>query len=181
MRDALAIVELSSVSKGYEIADRMLKIADLDVIMCKSICPGKFLIALTGYVADVEMALNEVNHIEDKHVLSNFIITNPHEDIINSISKKYISKKISKAIGIVEHSSVAYSIKYLDCILKYCNVNLVKFVPGNLVGGKGYFIISSELSNVQEAVDYALKNIGRNKLINISVIPAPSEELLKSI
>ena len=38
---AIGIVETSSIAKGFEIADTVLKTANVDLIVNRTICPGK--------------------------------------------------------------------------------------------------------------------------------------------
>lgn len=181
MKDAIGIIELNSIAKGYEVADKVLKASIVELEFCKTTCPGKFLIIVSGDVAAVEKSIETSEEISGKNQIASFIISNPHEDIIKNINKRVINKENINSIGIVEHSSMAKSIMVLDKALKFANVQLVRLVPGNLIGGKSYFIISGELSSVRESVDYSLKELGKEKLINFSIISAPTAELIENL
>ena len=43
MRSAIGIVETSSIAKGYEVADAVLKTADVQIVVNRTICPGKYI------------------------------------------------------------------------------------------------------------------------------------------
>lgn len=43
MSQAIGILELTSIAKGMELGDAMLKSANVDLLVSKTICPGKFL------------------------------------------------------------------------------------------------------------------------------------------
>ena len=48
--DTLGLLEFSSVARGYEAADAALKTAPVDLVLARSVCPGKYLVALAGNV-----------------------------------------------------------------------------------------------------------------------------------
>ncbi len=41
MKAAIGLIELSSIAKGIEVSDAMLKRADIEIIVNRTICPGK--------------------------------------------------------------------------------------------------------------------------------------------
>lgn len=43
MSQAIGILELTSIAKGMELGDAMLKSANVNLLVSKTICPGKFL------------------------------------------------------------------------------------------------------------------------------------------
>ena len=51
---SIGLIELSSVATGYQVEDVMLKAAKIQLLMARSICSGKFLIAVAGDVASVQ-------------------------------------------------------------------------------------------------------------------------------
>jgi microcompartment protein CcmL/EutN len=54
---SIGLIELSSVATGYQVEDVMLKAAKVQVLLARSICSGKFLIAIAGDVASVTTAV----------------------------------------------------------------------------------------------------------------------------
>ncbi|EBS5740033.1 BMC domain-containing protein, partial [Salmonella enterica subsp. enterica serovar Eastbourne] len=51
MHSAIAMVELSSIAKGMEVTDFMLKSAEVTLLMGKTVCPGKYVVMVGGDVA----------------------------------------------------------------------------------------------------------------------------------
>ena len=47
---AIGIVETSSIAKGFEIADTMLKTANVRLVVNRTICPGKYMVLIGGDV-----------------------------------------------------------------------------------------------------------------------------------
>ena len=51
-KNALGVVELSSISRGYLVQDAMLKSSDVEKLISRTICSGKYFIAVRGDVAE---------------------------------------------------------------------------------------------------------------------------------
>ena len=56
--NSIGLIELSSVAAGYMVEDCMLKAGAVRLLLARTICSGKFLIAITGDVTSVEAALH---------------------------------------------------------------------------------------------------------------------------
>ena len=54
--NAIGVVELISIARGYAAADAMLKAANVQLHAAKPVCPGKYAILVYGGVADVQSA-----------------------------------------------------------------------------------------------------------------------------
>ena len=50
MTQAIGILELTSIARGMELGDVMLKSANVQLLLCRTLCPGKFLLMLGGDV-----------------------------------------------------------------------------------------------------------------------------------
>ncbi|EBW8668351.1 BMC domain-containing protein [Salmonella enterica subsp. enterica serovar Enteritidis] len=57
MSQAIGILELTSIAKGMELGDAMLKSANVDLLVSKTICPGKFLLMLGGDIGAIQQAI----------------------------------------------------------------------------------------------------------------------------
>jgi microcompartment protein CcmL/EutN len=51
-RNAIGIVELSSIAAGFAVTDAMLKAGDVEVLVARTICSGKYLSMIGGSVSD---------------------------------------------------------------------------------------------------------------------------------
>ena len=54
---AIGIVETSSIAKGFEITDAVLKAADVKVVSNRTICPGKYMVLIGGSVDAVTASI----------------------------------------------------------------------------------------------------------------------------
>jgi microcompartment protein CcmL/EutN len=57
MSQAIGILELTSIAKGMELGDAMLKSANVNLLVSKTICPGKFLLMLGGDIGAIQQAI----------------------------------------------------------------------------------------------------------------------------
>jgi len=57
MEPAVCLLEFSSIAKGIEAGDAMIKRAPLQVIRAGTVHPGKYLVLVGGFTADVEEAI----------------------------------------------------------------------------------------------------------------------------
>ncbi|MBU2636190.1 MAG: BMC domain-containing protein, partial [Bacteroidetes bacterium] len=55
--NSIGLVELSSVAAGFEVADTMLKTSEVELLVMRSICSGKFIVLVGGDVAAVRASV----------------------------------------------------------------------------------------------------------------------------
>ena len=55
--EAIGFLELNSIARGIEAADRILKTADTRLLYAKAGCPGKYTVLFSGEVAAVTSSL----------------------------------------------------------------------------------------------------------------------------
>ena len=48
MSKAIGMAEYKTVSAGIVAADAMVKTADIDIVEAQTVCPGKYIILITG-------------------------------------------------------------------------------------------------------------------------------------
>lgn len=178
MNKSIGGIELRSISKGIEVTDFMVKKAQVEIIYFRSICPGKFIALVSGNEGEVKVAIDYGVDLGQKYVVDSFVVNNVHEEIISSIKGKYIECK-KGAIGIVETSSVCSGLQALDRVLKESNVTIVKIQLAFVIGGKFVFTVSGELSDIQNGIEVMKSIINNNKIINISIVPSPDDQILE--
>lgn len=180
MAVALGMLELSSIGKGIETADIMIKASSIEIMFAKHVCIGKFLILISGDIGSVNESMAIGIENGDSKVIDSFIIPNIHEDILNGLRKGYHYDKVN-ALGTMEISSVSSGIMCLDIVLKSGFVKLIKLVIANSIGGKCYFLVTGDVSSVKEALNAGETGINSAKVLSKIVIPAPEEELIKQL
>src|SRR5947207_15663525 len=99
-KNSLGLIELTSIASGYQTCDAMLKAADVDLVLSRSICSGKYMVMVRGDVAAVQAAVSSGISAARFSVVDSFVIANLHEDVFRAIAGT--SKvEILEALGIV--------------------------------------------------------------------------------
>ena len=175
---AIGIVETSSIAKGFEIADSVLKTANVNLIVNRTICPGKYMVLIGGEVdavnASIEAGLTAAAHTAVDH----FVIANLHPSVFPAISGVSHLPEL-KALGVIEAFSVASVIEAADAAVKATPVQLITLNLAMAIGGKGWVSMTGDVASVQEAVDVGAALIERKGLlVEKVVIAAPRPEII---
>lgn len=180
MNKSLGSIEFRSIGKGIEVADSMTKKASVEILMLKTICPGKFLVILSGHEDEVKESIDYGLDLANGYIIDSFIINAVHEDIIQGFKNKY-GEYSKGAIGIVETINVCSGIYALDKTLKGSNVKLAKLQPAFGIGGKLVYIVAGEVSDVEYGMNIARESLKEKKIVNISVIPSPDKLIISKL
>jgi len=175
----IGFIESSSIAKGIEATDAMMKMADVELLMTTIIPRGKYLIMVGGNVADVESSVRAGLQTAAGTVLDHFIIPNVHSELFPAIRGRVKPDRI-EAIGIIETKEVASAIFAGDAAVKSANIKLIE--ARNQPGGKGLVVLTGEVGAVKTAVAAGVASIRKEgMLIGEVVIPYGHEALLKSL
>lgn len=179
MQNAIGLIELTSIAKGYEVADALLKTAQVQMVFNRTICPGKFMVMVAGETAAVSSSMEAGMEIGGETVVDSLLIPNVHPEVFPAISGTRVITETG-ALGIIETFSVASIIEAADAAVKAANVQLLQIHLAMAIGGKGYVTMTGEVSAVTAAVQAGAEFI-RNKglLVNKVVIPQPRPEVLE--
>lgn len=179
--DTLGLIECKSIAAGVACVDSMLKASDVQLVRAGSICPGKYIIYISGDREAVNTAILVAEKREIK-LVGSFVISNISPEIINVLRNEPLIRKSDTigAIAVVEGFSVSATIQAADIALKKADVTLARLVLGQSIAGKGYFVLCGKLASVQEAVDVAKDNLA-NKLVEAVVIARPEAAVVKTL
>ncbi len=176
---ALGIIEYKSIAKGIYSCDTMVKKAPIRIIATHPVCPGKYMTIIGGEVADVDEAMKAGIESGRDMVVNDLFLPYVHKSIIPAISGT-IEVKEFESIGIIETFSVTTSVKAADIVAKETPVKLVEIRLANGLGGKGYFVMTGKLSDIEEAIGlakaFAIKD---GTLANAEIIASPHPQLIE--
>jgi len=177
-RNSIGLIELGSVVGGFQVCDAMLKAADVELVLARTICSGKYMVLVRGDVAAVQAAVDAGSAAGGVSVIDTFVIANVHESIFPAISG--ITKvETLEALGAVESFSVAALIEGADAMAKAANVRLIEVRLAMALGGKAFASVTGSVAAVRAAVEAGAQVIARKGLlVNKAVIPQPRSELL---
>lgn len=177
-KNCIGLIEMSSIAAGYAITDTMLKTADVELVLSRSICSGKYMVLVRGDVAAVNSSVDAGTKIGNGTIIDTFVIPNVHESIFPAIGGTTKVETL-EAMGIIEAFSVASLIEAADAAAKAANVQLIEIRLAMALGGKAFVTLSGEVAAVQSAVDAGASIVAeKGLLVNKIVIPRPRGELL---
>jgi microcompartment protein CcmL/EutN len=175
------LIELTSVAAGFQSCDAMLKAADVELVLSRSICSGKYMVMVRGDVAAVEASVAAGIAGAKFAIIDSFVIPNLHESVFPALSG--VSKvEMLGALGIVESFSVASLIEGADAAVKSANVQLIEIRLAMALGGKAFATLTGDVAAVSAAIDAGAQVVGqKGMLVNKVVIPHPRPELLNEM
>ena len=180
-KNSIGLVELGSIAAGFLVCDAMLKSADVELILARTICSGKYMVLIKGDVAAVESAVKAGCAAGAFSVIDTFVIPNVHESIFPAISGINKVDQL-EALGIIESFSVASLIEGADAMAKSAKVRLIEVRLAMALGGKAFASCTGSVAAVTAAVEVGAQMIGRKGLlVNKVVIPQPRPELLNEM
>ena len=189
MRDDVALevciglLELSSVARGVEVADAVLKEARVEMLFASPVQPGKYVMLFTGGVQDVRASVARGAALASSDLVDQLVIPQVHEQIVPMLRRRggTINGNLD-AIGVVETTTIASSILAADAALKTATVDLIDFRIANGLGGKSFFTLTGEVSDVRSSVAAGARNAQeRGLLAREVVIPQPHPELVRHL
>ena len=180
-RNAIGLLELTSIAKGIEATDLMLKAADVELLASRSICSGKYMVLVRGDVAACEASVAAGAEVGRETVADSIVIPNLHDDIFPAISQSIVVDGVA-ALGILEAFNVATLIEGADAAVKAAEVRLIEIRLAMALGGKAFCVLTGEVAAVRAAVESGKQVIGEKGLLtNWAVIPSPSSALVKEL
>lgn len=176
---AIGFLELSSIARGIEATDAMMKMADVELLMTTIVPRGKYLVMIGGRVADVEQSMRAGRETAGSTVVDDFTIQNAHPQLAAAIRGRVKVAELG-AIGIIETREVASAIYAGDAAVKAAAVTLIE--ARNQPGAKGLVVLTGDVGAVRAAVAAGVATIKKDgMLIAEVVIPRAHEALLKSL
>ncbi|MBM4091482.1 MAG: BMC domain-containing protein [Planctomycetes bacterium] len=176
---AIGIVETSSIARGFEIADTILKAANVEIVLNRTVCPGKYVVLVGGDVDAVQSSIEAGLRVGAHAVVDSFVIPNVHPAVFPAISGVEHVPEL-KALGVIEAFSMASVIEAADAAIKSAPVQFVSIHLAMAIGGKGFVSVTGDVAAVEEAVAVAASVIQRKGLlVDKVVIPAPRPEIVR--
>ena len=173
---AIGLIELCSVARGLQVCDAMVKRAAVQIVRSTTTHPGKYMILIRGGVDEVHEALQAGRALAREALIDLLELPNPHEQL-NTVLDQVQHPQI-QSIGIFECYSIASTIRGADAALKAAEISACKIQLADGLGGKGYFLFSGELFDVEAAMEFAIKAIGDGLLAAQEIIPRPHPDFV---
>lgn len=178
MGKAIGMVELSSIAKGIETSDYMVKAAQVDLIRSSTVCPGKYIVIVAGDTGGVKASMREGIEHAGAYLVDSLLIPNVHEQLIPALSGTITVDKPG-AVGVIEFYSVASAIQAADEAAKAAQITLIEVRIGYAIGGKGFVTLTGDVGAVRAAVAAASRE--RELYVGSTVIPRPAPAVFQSL
>jgi len=173
----LGALEFSSIAIGIKALDEMVKIAPINIIDARTICPGKYLIVFSGDVASVEYSFKKGIETGSDCLIDRLFLPMIDQDVIPAIGK-IIKTDDWDTIGIIETLSVVSGIEAADAAAKEGGVKIIEIRLAIGFGGKSYVKMMGKLENVQAAMSAGTaKAKAKEQLCMQTIIPQPHIEI----
>jgi len=178
---SIGLIELNSIARGIETADFMLKAGNVSLVFAKPVCPGKFLVLVHGDVGAVNAAMSAGLEAGGVNVVNSLVIARVHPMLIPAINAA-LEIGDAAALGVVEYFDIASAIVGADAAAKAANVRLIEVRLGFGIGGKSFFALYGEVSDVNSAVKAGLADSEqRGSVVQSCVIPSPDPSLFRQL
>ena len=176
----IGLLELCSVARGVEVADAVLWEADVEMLFSEPVQPGKYVLLFTGSVQDVSSSHRRGAEVAGPDLVDQLVIPQLHEQVVPILKRVggTINGQID-AVGVVETTTVASTIVSADQALKTASVDLLDLRVANGLGGKSFFVITGEVSDVRSSVASGARHAQEAGLLARDVvIPRPHPDLV---
>lgn len=181
MSKSIGLIEFNSIAKGIEVADTMLKAADVELIIAKPICPGKYIVLVSGEVAAVKASIEAGEEISKQFLINSLVLANIDEQIFKGIHGT-TELENPGALGVLEFFSIASAIEATDRAVKATQIEVIEIRLGFAIGGKSFVTFTGDVSSTEEAVEIAAKvGMEDGMLLNKAFIPSPRKEIFDNL
>jgi microcompartment protein CcmL/EutN len=168
-RPAIASLELASIARGIVALDQMAKRAETTIVAARTISPGRYLILLSGLVAEIEEATDAGAAAAKEDLVDQVILRDPHPDLRAALASK-LEHQASESLAIFELSTISTALSAADRALKGADVALLELRLGAGLSGKGVFTLTGALNMIEAARSIVEAGVDRGRIVRIEVI-----------
>lgn len=179
MTHALALLEFDSIAIGIVAGDAMVKKAPVSLIQAGTVQPGRYLVMVSGGVAEVEESLSAGKEVGEGCLRDCVFLPNVHEGVIAGLKGERVAPG-REALGIIETKTTASAIQSADAGLKGAEVALVQLRLADGLGGKGLVLFTGTISDVEAAVEIGTGYVS-DQIVRQAVIAQLHEEMADNV
>jgi microcompartment protein CcmL/EutN len=174
---ALGLIEVTSIARGFVIADAMVKRAPVELLVKRPVSPGKYLVLVAGEVADVEEAMQAGIEVSAQTLIDRLLLAQVAEDLLQALRGE-TTMPTEGALGIFESHSVASALLGADAACKAAVVKLSELRLADGLGGKAYFVLHGDQGDVEAGLEAAERAIPTALFFGKELIARPHKDFL---
>ena len=178
--DALGLLELSSIARGYRALDALVKRSPITVLQANLVEPGHYLVLFGGGVAEVEEAMLAGLEVAKGCVLASLQLPMVHEQVLSGLQGTVGLDAEPDTLGIVEAKTVSGGLQACDRALKddYVSLAGLRIAPG--LGGRSYFVVQGAQHDVEAALESARVVLGDGAHA-LECVPRPHPDFVAQV
>ncbi|MEZ4462567.1 MAG: BMC domain-containing protein [bacterium] len=176
---ALACIEVSSIARGVMLLDVIVKRAPVRLVHHGRHSNGKYIIVLSGGVAEVEEAHRAALDSAGPALVGHVLLSAAHAGVVKALNGK-LATSGDDALYLVEMTAVWSAIEALDVALKYVDCAVVDLHLASGIGGKGYFAIQGDQADLEAVQDLLLGRFN-DQIVDQHVIARPHHDMLAAV
>jgi microcompartment protein CcmL/EutN len=179
--NSIGLIEVASIAAGYLAQDAMLKAADVELLLARTICSGKYLVVVGGDVAAVSAAVEAGAARCHGSLVEQRVVSHVHPDVFPALGLSVdLAPDRARALGVIETFSASSIIEVADAAAKCADVTLFRVHLAMAVGGKGFVLLTGDVASVGAEVAAGAAIAAEDGILaGQAVIAAPSRELFR--
>jgi microcompartment protein CcmL/EutN len=178
---ALALVETNSIATGILAGDAMVKKAHVQLLEARAVCPGKYVVLISGEVGPVREAFRVGIATAADTLVDQLLLTNVHLSVFPALMSAAPPRR-DDSLGIIETVTAAVCIVAADAAAKAADVQLLEIRLANGLGGKSFVLMEGIVADVEASVAAGVELVREEGLlIRQVIIPQLHEQMREKI
>ena len=173
---ACASIDLSSIARGYATLDAMVKRATVKIDFAKAVSTGRFVIILSGEIAELDESYLMALEVGSSCVLDHVSLSRPHWQLTRAM-RSAGNYPLGQSAFIAEFNTVSSTLLAADIALKACDLHLGSLTLAKGIGAKGFFVAHGELCDIEAARVIVENNISQERIVALEIIANPHPEI----
>lgn len=173
--EALVLLEIDGMARAIACQDSALKKAEIRVLACAPVSPGKALLIFGGDVAASEEAMQSALELCGSRLMDHMMLPGIHPQVVWALSGNRL-RQPKRSLAILEFGHIGVLLRAADSAVKCAPVSIGHLHPASGYGGKGFFTLYGELYDLEAACEEAIA-CGPEMLTDHELIAAPHGEL----
>ena len=177
-RDALAVVEFSTMPAGLLATDAATKASEIELLFSGTVHPGKFLLVFEGGVSETELALTAARRAGRHTLIDAIHLPFPHPQLRSAAPTTMGNEE--PALIAVETLTIPSLLGGLDRALKGTLVVLRLLRLADHLGGKSIAVLEGNLPDIEACADYLKDDISSLLLSDVQLLRRPTRQFIDS-
>lgn len=152
MERAILVLEFNSVAGGIFVTDLLVKEADVAVLDSRTVCPGKYVVTVSGGVQALESSLAAARSSElGETITEHHLLPRVHPRVAAAVGGEPGALG-DGAVGVIETYGVPACVRAADAAVKASGVEIADIRLANAQGGKCLVVFSGPQHDVEAAL-----------------------------